>query len=101
MSRSTLLFEPVPPFRLDLTVWTLRRRPDNAVDRWDGRTYRRVLPISAGPVEVAVTQIEPPEAPRLRVSVKGQPLRSSLKAAVASTLERLPHEQRASFAPRH
>jgi len=28
MSRSSLLFEPVPPFRLNLTVWTLRRRPD-------------------------------------------------------------------------
>jgi len=34
--------EPPPPFRLDLAVWTLRR-PDNAVDRWDGETYRRAL----------------------------------------------------------
>ena len=84
-----MLIEPVAPFRLDLTVWTLRRRPDNTVDRWDGQTYRRVLPLPAGPVEVAVTQIEPPEAPRLRVSVEGQPLRSSVKAAVASALERL------------
>jgi len=33
MSRSTFHLEPVPPFRLDLTVWTLRRRPSNAVDR--------------------------------------------------------------------
>ena len=89
MSRSTMLIEPVAPFRLDLTVWTLRRRPDNTVDRWDGQTYRRVLPLPAGPVEVAVTQIGPPEAPRLRVSVEGQPLRSSVKAAVASALERL------------
>jgi DNA-3-methyladenine glycosylase II len=89
MSRRALLVEPVPPFRLDLTVWTLRRRPDNIVDRWDGQTYRRVLPMPAGPVEVAVTQIEPPEAPQLRVSVEGQPLRSSVKAAVASALERL------------
>ena len=32
-----------PPFRLDLTVWALRRRPDNAVDRWDGGVYRRTL----------------------------------------------------------
>ena len=84
-----MLIEPVAPFRLDLTVWTLRRRPDNTVDRWDGQTYRRVLPLPAGPVEVAVTQIEPPEAPQLRVSVEGQPLRSSVKAAVASALERL------------
>ena len=35
--------QPVPPFRLDLTAWALRRRPHNAVDRWDGDTYRRVL----------------------------------------------------------
>jgi DNA-3-methyladenine glycosylase II len=89
MSRSTFHLEPVPPFRLDLTVWTLRRRPDNAVDRWDGQTYRRVLPLPAGPVEVAVTQVRPPGAPQLRVVVGGQPLRSPLKAAVISALERL------------
>jgi DNA-3-methyladenine glycosylase II len=89
MSRSTFHLEPVPPFRLDLVVWTLRRRPDNAVDRWDGQTYRRVLPLPAGPVEVVVTQVGPPEVPQLRVVVEGQPLRSSLKVAVISTLERL------------
>ncbi len=31
------------PFRLDLTVWALRRRPHNAIDRWDESTYRRVV----------------------------------------------------------
>jgi DNA-3-methyladenine glycosylase II len=79
----------VPPFRLDLTVWTLRRRPDNAVDRWDGQTYRRVLPLMAGPVEVVVTQVGLPEAPQLRVSVEGQPFHSPVKTAVASALGRL------------
>jgi DNA-3-methyladenine glycosylase II len=59
--------QPVPPFRLDLTVWALRRRPDNLVDRWDGHTYRRVFPVYDQPVEVAVTQIGPAESPRLRV----------------------------------
>src|SRR6516225_8106034 len=89
MRRSTFYLEPVPPFRLDLTVWTLRRRPDNAVDRWDGESYRRVLPLPAGSVEVVVSQVAPPEAPQLRVSVKGQPLRSPVKTAVASALGRL------------
>jgi DNA-3-methyladenine glycosylase II len=89
MSRSTFHLEPVPPFRLDLTVWNLRRRPDNAVDRWDGQAYRRVLPLPAGPVEVVVTQVGSPEAPRLRVSVGGQPARSPVKDAVASALGRL------------
>ncbi len=89
MSRGTIFLEPVPPFRLDLTVWTLRRRPDNAVDRWDGQTYRRILPLPTRPVEVTVTQIGPPEAPQLRIAVEGQPLRAPLKAAVISALERL------------
>ena len=45
------------PFRLDLTVWTLRRRIDNLVDRWDGETYRRVLPWRNEAVEIAVRQL--------------------------------------------
>ena len=49
-------FRPMAPFRLDLTVWTLRRRSMNAVDTWDGRTYRRVLAIREKPMLVAVTQ---------------------------------------------
>jgi DNA-3-methyladenine glycosylase II len=89
MSRSSFLLKPVPPFRLDLTAWTLRRRPDNAVDRWDGETYRRVLALPAGPVEVAVRQAGPPAKPRLRVMVEGHPLDSGTNGKVAATLERL------------
>ena len=33
--RRRLLMQPSAPFRLDLTVWALRRRPHNEVDRWD------------------------------------------------------------------
>jgi DNA-3-methyladenine glycosylase II len=89
MSRSTFHLEPLPPFRLDLTVWTLRRRPDNAVDRWDGHAYRRVLPLPTGAVEVIVSQTGPPVAPRLRVVVEGQPPRTRVKTAVATALDRL------------
>ena len=35
-----LTIELDEPFRLDLTVWALRRRAHNAIDRWDGSTYR-------------------------------------------------------------
>jgi len=59
------------------------------VDRWDGATYRRVLPLPAGPVEVAVTQSGPPEAARLQVTVAGQPIRAAVRAAATSALERL------------
>ena len=89
MSQNAFFLEPIPPFRLDLTAWTLRRRPDNAIDRWDGTTYRRVLTPAGGPVEVAVVQTGPPESPRLRVTVHGAPLSPELKQSVTAALERL------------
>jgi DNA-3-methyladenine glycosylase II len=89
MNQNTFFLEPVPPFRLDLTVWTLRRRPDNAVDRWDGRTYRRVLVLAGILAEVTVTQNKPPDEQRLQVTVNGTPLTVSVRSAVTSALERL------------
>ena len=89
MTVDTFFLTPRPPFRLDLTVWTLRRRPDNAVDRWDGQDYRRVLPLSGGPVEVAVRQVGSPAAPRLKISAQGRRLPAHTKAVVSTGLERL------------
>jgi len=89
MSRNTFFLEPVPPFRLDLTAWTLRRRADNAIDRWDGTAYRRALALPSGPVEVAVVQEGPSEAARLRVTVHGAPLNPEVKQAMTAALERL------------
>jgi DNA-3-methyladenine glycosylase II len=89
MALSTFELKPVSPFRLDLTVWALRRRSDNIVDRWDGTTYRRVLLLPAGPVEVAVKQPASPEEARLQVAVAGQPLRAAVRAGVTASLERM------------
>ncbi len=89
MSRNTFFLEPVAPFRLDLTVWTLRRRPHNAIDRWDGETYRRTLAVAGEPIEVAVVQTGPAKVPRLQVTVHGNPLGSEGKQAVTVALERL------------
>jgi DNA-3-methyladenine glycosylase II len=66
---SCFTVEPLPPFRLDATVWALRRRPGNVVDRWDGITYRRALRLTDAVAEIEVHQAGPPEAPRLVVSV--------------------------------
>jgi hypothetical protein len=77
--------DPVPPFRLDLTVWTLRRRPINAVDLWDGKTYRRGLVFDNQPVEVAVTQT----GSVLEVTVTGARLSSSITSAVTPVLQRM------------
>ncbi len=60
------------PFRLDLTVWALRRLPTNQMDRWDGRIYQRVHVLEDRPFAVAVAQRGPPEAPELRVSTPGR-----------------------------
>ena len=79
----------VPPFRLDLTVWALRRRPENAIDRWDGETYRRVLPLAGGAVELATRQTGPAERARIEVRVHGPGACASTKSAVTATLERL------------
>ncbi len=71
MASLSLHLKPVPPFRLDLTVWVLRRRPHNLMDRWDQGTYRRVLLVGETPMAVAVRQTAPPEAPELQVDVRG------------------------------
>jgi DNA-3-methyladenine glycosylase II len=76
----------VPPFRLDLTVWALRRRPENKMDRWDGKTFRRALVLNGKPAEVAVTQMGSPEAPRLQASVIGVEFGSETKSSVTETL---------------
>ena len=43
----------VAPFRLDFTVWALRRRKTNMIDRWDGGRYSRVLVFDNHPVGVS------------------------------------------------
>lgn len=44
------------PFRLDLTCWALRRRAHNAVDVWDGTSWRRVVDLGGGVAELTVHQ---------------------------------------------
>ncbi len=87
----TYSLDPVPPFRLDLTVWTLRRRADNHMDRWDGQTYRRVLALESGAaVGIAVTQAGPPDAPHLHVTLGGSGtwLASEMEGIARAVLER-------------
>ena len=71
MQRRAFSPQARPPFRLDLTVWALRRRPDNAVDAWDGCTYRRSLRVESGVIELAAVQAGTAAAPRLEVTVAG------------------------------
>ncbi len=83
----TFEIKPVSPFRLDLTTWALRRRSQNAIDRWDGHTYRRALTVGAAAVDVAVTQTTKPSAPTLQVVVTGDA--SGCRVETTRALERL------------
>lgn len=67
-SRPPVIIRPIPPFRLDFTVWALRRRPRNAIDRWDGTTYRRIVMIGRRVTELAIRQSGSPAAPRILVT---------------------------------
>jgi DNA-3-methyladenine glycosylase II len=89
VSQISFSLKPVPPFRLDYTVWVLRRRPDNIWDRWDGQTYRRVLVLGESPLEVAVVQAGSPEKPELKITATGSRLPAGLESPLTVTLERL------------
>ena len=79
----------VPPFRLDLTVWALRRRPHNTVDRWDGTSWRRVLVMDDEPLETAVTQLGTSERPRLNITLSGNRISEHAKPRVSRLLRRM------------
>jgi DNA-3-methyladenine glycosylase II len=79
----------LPPFRLDLTVWALRRRPDNIIDRWDRRTYRRALALETGTIELAVIQAGSAAVPRLTVTVTGAELDKQTEEVARAALARL------------
>jgi len=74
VQKVTYTLKPTPPFRLDLTVWVLRRRPANMIDLWDGRTYRRVINIDDRPVLAEVEQQGSPATPHLKVTLSSERL---------------------------
>lgn len=89
MKRASFVLAPVPPFRLDLTVWALRRRPTNQIDCWDGNTFRRVLEIDHEPAEISVQQDGVAQKPSLLVSITAHSLSSSAQKQVKNQLERM------------
>jgi DNA-3-methyladenine glycosylase II len=88
---SQMIIRPIPPFRLDFTVWALRRRPRNAIDRWDGRTYRRVVVIGKRKrvTELAIQQSGSAAAPRVIVTATPALRTLSDRRQVASIVDRL------------
>lgn len=56
MNRLHFNISVIEPFRLDLTVWALKRRPQNIIDQWDGVSYLRIFNIEDLIVKVEVKQ---------------------------------------------
>jgi DNA-3-methyladenine glycosylase II len=84
-----LILRPRAPFRLDLTVWALRRQALNEVDAWDGSTYRRVLTVDGETVEAAVAQEGGIQTPALQVTVNGTVQRRDVQHEVRAALQRM------------
>lgn len=81
--------KPKPPFRLDLAAWTLRRRPENIVDDWDGKVYRRVLPVKEHVALIEVSQLSGNPHPRLLVRVDCDNESLALRDEATAAIERL------------
>lgn len=89
MDSLTFSIVPVAPFRLDVTAWVMRRRAENALDRWDGRTYRRAILFGGVPVDVAVTDQGSVDHPELSVTVSGYRLPEDVQRQAAAALNRM------------
>lgn len=88
-SREISTVHPAPPFRLDLTVWALRRRPGNVIDRWDGTSYRRALVVTGVPTAISVAAAAGPEHPHLVVAAERGAAGRAVMDDVRVNIERL------------
>jgi DNA-3-methyladenine glycosylase II len=84
----TFTLLPRPPFRLDLTVWALRRRAHNIVDRFDEGVWRRVIVIGKMPVAIAATQARRGSHPEIEVKISAARPRA-VKTEVAAIVTRM------------
>ncbi len=89
MESITLFLEPLPPFRLDLTAWALRRTPNNLLDRWDSGVYSRTLSLRDGTVIVDVRQTGTPAYPALQVTVSAPTLPPDAANETTAALEQM------------
>lgn len=85
MSGRRFSLEVVSPFRLEFTAWALRRRLHNAVDRWDGTSYRRIIVVQGRPLEAVVSQRPSERGGSLTVELRSLLDRPSLQDKAEAT----------------
>jgi len=73
---------PERPYSLALTAERFRRFPE-VIDRFDGKSYRRLVFVDKSPLLVVVTQTGPPRHATLDVSLQGKPSRTPEARRVA------------------
>ena len=86
MISASFYLRPTRPFRLDLTVWALRRMPHNETDRWDGSMYTRVLALDRSIVKLEVSQ---PDERRIRINVHASRPESPLGQRIVPLIEKM------------
>jgi DNA-3-methyladenine glycosylase II len=89
MYRGAFALAPEPPFRLDLSVWALRRRAANIVDRWDGTSYRRLLALAGSSVGISITQAGGRDTPSLAVALTGERIGNDAATTVQAHIEHM------------
>lgn len=76
----------VPPFRLDLTVWALRRRQKNFIDQWDKEQYRRVFVLYGETVQVYVEQVD---ESKLKIITKSNNNLSDIRMEITQRVQKI------------
>jgi DNA-3-methyladenine glycosylase II len=89
MIQESFLVQPRSPFRLDLTVWALRRRKNNRIDQWDGTVYTRVLLVDHVPVKVCVSQQQTDNNPELLVNLYSPAPIEQVSSRIKEALQRM------------
>lgn len=79
---------PYPPFRLDYTVWALRRREHNIIDQWNGHYYTRVFLIHKRPILVTIEQTKKKTKPEIIVSFN-KPVDVMIKKEISQLIEKM------------
>ncbi len=89
LERNSFAIPAVAPFRLDYTVWVLRRRAHNEVDRWVHQRYERIFQINDEPFAVSVVQTAFSVRPEVSVTIDGTALDAEIQEEVESRLNRM------------
>lgn len=88
---SKIQFElfPLAPFRLDLTAWVLKRRPEDVLHQWDGEYLRRVFVVQGSAMLVEVKQVASGANPRLLVTVPHPARQENLEECLIEILNQV------------